>query len=241
MPDAGPYTITEPGTYRCVCTGEGGTIVSAPFMVAPAIDCAGVEPPTCQITSQPSPASGNIGDPINLGGTATGTIQWQTSGSAFGPWTNTTAPTAITTSNAGRYYRFCCADEPTVCSTVVQITELTTGNLTNRTTVLANEGTNTEEFCAGCVADWEVRILDPRDQFNTPNNDPGVPEPTDDAWQTVSEVAGQECITLAVNELWLDGQNPDTHGAPAEQFYLYIAAVCQGTGQRQEATLTIEV
>lgn len=46
-----PGQITEPTTFRAVCTGPGGIIVSDPFTVTPSSDCDGQ--PLAMITDTP--------------------------------------------------------------------------------------------------------------------------------------------------------------------------------------------
>jgi hypothetical protein len=94
---------------------------------------------------------------------------------------------------------------------------------------------------AGVPSNWEVRIDNPLDLPNTPNNDPGLPEPIDDAWQLIPGAAGQSTVFFAVNEEWAQSLNPDAQGTPTETFRLYVRATPTAGGSAQTAILTVEV
>lgn len=191
----------------------------------------------CIVTEQPVSVTGGEGDPLAFGGAASGPVQWFSGSSPAGPWTPVAGPPAtITAANDGVWWRFCCVDDPSVCSVAVTST-VTAMLLQDEKVVLPDQGTETVTFCAGCPADWEIRVLEPDDQFNSPTPDPL--DPSNAQWVTVTEVTGLTCIEMAVNESWLDGQDPDTQGTPNEEFFLHIRASCGA--QVQDAILTIEV
>lgn len=121
MTDYGPVGFIEPIEVQAICTGPGGTVYTDTATITPG--CTGPGGTTFEITEQPVDQTGIAGQTIDLGGAANGTIQWQTSSTAAGPWADiATPPATVTVGNAGTYYRFCGtgADSGT-CSNVVTI------------------------------------------------------------------------------------------------------------------------
>ena len=132
--------------------------------------------------------------------------------------------------------------DPDCSITVDSIVDTTTtdppGSLGDATVAVADQGTETIQWCTDCgPANWEIRVDDPADQFNSPTPDPN--NPPGSAWQPVPDAAGLECVELAIQELWDDGQDPDASRTTPEELFLHIRAVCISDGSTQEATLTI--
>ena len=128
MANFGPLTIPAGETWeiQAVCTGPGGTIVSTSFFATS--DCGTTV--DCQITQNPTSVSGPAGTPINLGGSATGAFQYEFSLSPTGPWTPGVPPGSIPAGYGTVYWRLCCVDNPTVCSSVATVQETVDGQFT---------------------------------------------------------------------------------------------------------------
>lgn len=189
-------------------------------------------PSGCEIISQPSNVTGPAGTVINFGGSASTAVSWETSNTAFGPWTPANPPASIDASNTGTYWRFCCLDDPNVCSAVVQI--VLTGNLSDQTVEVPDDGQALTTFCTTCPATWQVSIEDPDlEQFNDTTTEPPH------GWQTITEAEGETCVEVLIDEEWPDGINPDPHDG--EEFFLKIRASCDGGNTWDEAQLVMEL
>ena len=121
MATFGPLDLTEPRTFRAKCTSPTGqTDFSGPFTVTPSDDCGGG---ACQITANPDPIAGVDGTnvPVNMGGSATGPVQWQFSNSTNGPWLDVAGPPSTVSGSTIGFWRFCCVDDSTVCSDPAEV------------------------------------------------------------------------------------------------------------------------
>lgn len=232
-------TITGPTEFRYCCQPDNGDPpIYTTFIVSP-------DAPLCSIDTQPTSHVGPVTSAIDFGGSCTcGTMDWQQL--VNGEWVSTPAPTVVTAANIGTLWRFCCENE---CSSIVTITDQpNTGNVDDRVGNLDPATPLIEEFCAGCPAIWEIRIDDPVADEENPanpvgdrvNSDPGVPEPVDEAWQRITAVDGEECISFSMTEFWPQGVDPDTQGGPNEFFIFYIRASCDGGTTWQNGSLRME-
>lgn len=134
---AGVWAVAAGDVIQIVAASSTATTPSSGGSVRFVVECGGTSGGsggvTYTVTTQPTSASGAVGDTISLGGAVnTGGMNWETSTSASGPWTATTEPVTIG-SEGTVYYRFC-ADDGITCSDVVTVTGTAASTIFDPTT-----------------------------------------------------------------------------------------------------------
>ena len=216
MTNFGPITVNQPIEVQAICTDASGNNVFSPtFFVYPS--CSG-----CLVTDTPNSMVGVAGTPVpaDLTGSATGPIQWYTSSSDTGPWIPAPLPTTIQAGTGITWWRFCCVEDPTVCSTAAYILE-TAGQATIAGTAVTTEG--------GFVQGATAQLLD--SNGSTPGTNVLDIVPTDTNGQFEFNVSpGCYWIRMyaPIQQLWTNGLDVIDYGE-----------YCVGNGDNQTVPTSV--